>query len=409
MKSELQRIQNNKGMTLVEVIVAITILLVISSAFLKSFSLAARINKDSKFEQDALVVAEGLMESFKAYDIEEIQDQFSSATSNASFKLYKLGADATTTKYVDTDYSKYAMRNIKGAGGPYNVDITFTPSTSSNPYVAVASNMDTVDTMDGSTDVVFKQIATEQDEIFKDVYEKLRACEDVDTTDVNFPSNANSIDKSKLSLNYHRLFVYIYADKVEVASHYNYSINAYPYKTTGGANRTLSGDYDLVLDSSTTGYDSYKQGTSGFEDVYVYYYPVYNYASSSLLACPTRYDIVTLNNLTTENKDVYLVKQKNSTYYSETTLVSAEATYDSTVDNKGNYVTVYHNLNTDLSSEDGARTGRVSFVGNALEDMGKLWETSPSSVPLVYNIQIEISEVERPTKVYTLNGSMNAK
>lgn len=69
---------NHKGMTLIEVLVAVTILGVVIVPTLHMFANTSTTNFRSRQRQRATSVAEGVMESMKAYSVKELCTQFSS-------------------------------------------------------------------------------------------------------------------------------------------------------------------------------------------------------------------------------------------------------------------------------------------------------------------------------------------
>lgn len=71
---------NSKGMTLVEVLVAMTILTIVAVPTLRIFGSAANTNTSSRMRQRATIVGESVMESFKAYNMESLCKQFRSST-----------------------------------------------------------------------------------------------------------------------------------------------------------------------------------------------------------------------------------------------------------------------------------------------------------------------------------------
>lgn len=68
--------KNNKGLSLVELLVAITILAIIVAPLLRLFVLSARINLKSKTNLNAVTIAENVMEGVKANSIEDLVYKF---------------------------------------------------------------------------------------------------------------------------------------------------------------------------------------------------------------------------------------------------------------------------------------------------------------------------------------------
>lgn len=72
---------NNAGMSLVEVIVAITILGIVAVPVLHSLTTSMVYNSKARIRQDMTLKAESIMETFKGYDLESLQSMFSAGGS----------------------------------------------------------------------------------------------------------------------------------------------------------------------------------------------------------------------------------------------------------------------------------------------------------------------------------------
>lgn len=148
---------NRKGMTLVEVIVAMAILAIVIAPTLRIFASSAGTNLESRKRQRATSVAEGTMESMKAYTMEQLCNQFktngfkgvvqstdsgSPTTMNVwavkgGVDEYPFRSDGSLKK--DADSYKMQARNVISEGQYYDVDIFVTPSPG---YVADVLSME---------------------------------------------------------------------------------------------------------------------------------------------------------------------------------------------------------------------------------------------------------------------------
>ena len=95
---------NNKGMSLVELLIAVTILAIIVVPLLHSFVSSARINRKAKITQKLTTMGQDVMEGLKAYNVEDLAYEFdyptvSSCNAHPSgFQLIKpdlVGANST--------------------------------------------------------------------------------------------------------------------------------------------------------------------------------------------------------------------------------------------------------------------------------------------------------------------------
>ena len=98
---------NQKGMTLVEVITAMTILAIVVAPTLKIFASTSGTNLRAKRQQRATSVGEAVMENFKAYTLTKITTNFN----NSSFMSSTLSDGSSTTYHVD-------VKDLTGASIP---------------------------------------------------------------------------------------------------------------------------------------------------------------------------------------------------------------------------------------------------------------------------------------------------
>ena len=106
-------LKNNKGMTLVEILVAMMILTVVSLVLLRAFVSATKYNKIAKEKQREINLAQSIMESFKAYDMDEIVKQFNGS---APFTIYS-GAHGTVSEVGRNSYDPVKDELIRNDGG----------------------------------------------------------------------------------------------------------------------------------------------------------------------------------------------------------------------------------------------------------------------------------------------------
>ena len=168
--------KDNKGMTLIELLVAITMLAVVISPFLKTFIISAKQNNKARETLRATTVAQNLMEGLEAFSLEDICEQVNKITGPKS-KLYmprgyedhtelgiklpnnsieKSGNGQTGENYEfkSTSSNKYEI-GIKGIiedGKKYDAKI----SLDASGYTALNSNNDfEVTKMNENSDMVF--------------------------------------------------------------------------------------------------------------------------------------------------------------------------------------------------------------------------------------------------------------
>lgn len=88
---------NNRGMSLVEVIIAITILGIVAVPVLHSLTTAMVYNQKARIRQEMTLTAESIMETFKGYDLDELKTRFTSG--GAGIEGVKLATPTDTEVY----------------------------------------------------------------------------------------------------------------------------------------------------------------------------------------------------------------------------------------------------------------------------------------------------------------------
>lgn len=143
--------KKNQGMTLVEVLVAMAILGVLVTPTLRLFASSSGTNFRAKRTQKATTVGESVMESFKAYSVEELCNQFRihgfngvNGTTDMEVKAYHDAAtpaapDALSAPYnalltdhtlnQDADLYRFTIKGAKSEGLSYDIQIDARPRT----------------------------------------------------------------------------------------------------------------------------------------------------------------------------------------------------------------------------------------------------------------------------------------
>lgn len=139
-------VRNNKGFSLLEVLIAIVILCVVSIPLLHAFVTASRTNARSKVVLRATSVAEDLMEDFKYLTVEELETKYGSATLNT------VTFDDTTGKY------EFIIKNpsqfSQDLPDDYSVKMTLNPNLYTNANALNLSEFSTVSAADSAVYVM---------------------------------------------------------------------------------------------------------------------------------------------------------------------------------------------------------------------------------------------------------------
>ena len=127
---------NNKGVTLIELIVALLILGIIVVPLMSLFTSAARTNSDNSKRSDADIVAQNVMEAVKVYGLEKTAEQvYNYNPANAGSKVLGLRAedkeDVSSSYYNDKFHQndaniyEYVLKGVKEGDHQFDVKITF--------------------------------------------------------------------------------------------------------------------------------------------------------------------------------------------------------------------------------------------------------------------------------------------
>lgn len=398
---------NNRGMSLVEVLVAMIILSVVSLTFLRSFAYSAQLNQRARVKQHTLTLAQSVMESFKAYDITTLDTQFGSGTAVSEFKIYPLGSGTKEGNFA----SGYWMRNIELDGSKYDVKISITDSTSAETTVVTAADIVTGEDVNKYDDAFFVQDMYEQNLI----YEQIIAALDTNGIAPASKPTVETIDKSKIKINSRKLKVNITTNTVQVVSTYSYNVTDYEFEKADGtmgmysvSNATVSTPSCEVYNNSSGSNNTHAYGAK-LRNIYLYYYPAYRHTVGQFTECAG--DEIEIDNSGGSELpagtyiNVYLVKQKNPALgYGDAWLITCEGDYSVSVSGAHNNVNLYHNLGERLI---GAGAGNYSTTGSIV-DKAALLDVNTGK-RLLYDVKIEVYEAGEPTVLYTLNGTTNAR
>lgn len=94
-KEKVQQLNKNAGFSLLELLIAVTILAIITIPMLHMFVTSARINGKSRITLRATVLAQDIVEGLKAYHIDEIRDQFNGVEDFEMLNTSVIAGDCT--------------------------------------------------------------------------------------------------------------------------------------------------------------------------------------------------------------------------------------------------------------------------------------------------------------------------
>lgn len=130
---------NNKGMSLVELLIAITILAIITVPLLHAFVSSARINRRAKQTQKLTTMGQDIMEGLKAYTVEDLAYEFDYPTVS-SCSAHPSGFQLIKPSLVGTNSSEVASRVKELACTGPNTFIEVDDTTSPKQSISVTGS-----------------------------------------------------------------------------------------------------------------------------------------------------------------------------------------------------------------------------------------------------------------------------
>lgn len=413
-REQTSRKLNNRGMTLVEVLVAMLMLSVVSLVFLRAFSQTAFYNKNAREKQYALTVAQSMMEGTKAYGMDALDKQFAG---EVLFRLYPPAISCV--KSGSCAAGRYEIKEIQTGDFKFDVEINVAPAAAeaSRPNLVTAETLAIGSDVNKYKDAFYVQEARDQDIVYQKVIDAIKA-----VPDMHYEAK-NNLTKDTLKLSYVTLQIKERTLQVEIGDsivkvknvyEYSFDVTGYPYRTTSDPAGTESG----VCGTSGSGFATGSEvecynntATAGYgaqlENLYLYYYPAYNSTQGGYIKCLS--DSVEIKNLSSRIINVFVAKQRNDEL-SNPEMMICEGSYSVKVSQSGTWgINLYHNLKERLA---GSGSGSYTFTPSIPEecvDKGTLWERNAVPRTLVYDVNVVVRESGTGRAVYELSGTVNEK
>lgn len=336
---------NNRGLSLVELLVAVTILAVITVPMLHMFVTSGKINAKSRVTLRATFLAQDVLESLKAYHVEELQDQFNgredfvlvdrslldgaTLSEDIAQEGSENGTDADgnpkpglyyfTMKNVHMEKSRFDVR-IKVDARGYTEGTAVTSAHEKRPN---SSDVAYITSMNKDTDASYPQKKQLEVDVFQEVRNKLGLSggEDVD------------YDTPGLECRGRKITVYFKDGSVDADGNQKTEAKI-GYEYTFKYNSEPEFTVKVPLTPDATGAYATPCGDFTGSNFYLFYDPVYE------LPAGTRDEIVIdcSGGLSAFSADrplnIYIAKQTD-TELTDTQLYVAENAYEAKVDVKG--------------------------------------------------------------------------
>lgn len=384
--------KDNKGVSLVEVIVAMAILAVVAAPALKILVSSTRYNAKARERQKLTTSAESIMESFKAYTVDELMEQFN-GINGKTFTACQMDAAASMSgvETVDIDAAgnsaeayDFALNGILNEGKTYDavihVNKRYLPGVDSR--IASDNGVVAITDINQYTDAVLKwnlNYDVRMSDAAKDDFKNNHMYELIDELNssdkIKNDYTEMDIDLNKIVLYKRQITVNMYEASGNTVVTYglkcSYKIEGYPYHADELDDSVIetfdlpeSGYFetDVPLDGSTTAQIYRNPSSEPLQRVFIFYYPNYG----------IDVDEIVINSSLSYETTAYLLKQKNPSL-SDTELQNREAAYKANVRGSGR-VKLAHNLDKNLSGKSSVSTSSISgfsSVGSYTQDYGR--------------------------------------
>lgn len=322
-KEKGQQLNKNAGFSLLELLIAVTILAIITIPMLHMFVTSARINGKSRITLRATVLAQDIVEGLKAYHIDEIQDQFNGVEDFEMLNTSVIAGDCTYKEDVDREKpGKYyfVLKNAKLENSRFDVLISVdatgyvegTTPTKHNSFLNT-SDVAKVASMNKSTDASYEQSRL-QDEA---ALEKAVLALSIPGDDITYKTAGLTCD---------RTITVCFLDGGTVTGEDGSILNktnafvTYNYKFTyGGKNYTYIPPAMEVIDGE--GNSGLPCGSFTGNNFYFFYYPLYDAKKDELI-----FDVTGVNRTEENPLKLYIAKQTDSSL-TDAKLNQAETSY----------------------------------------------------------------------------------
>ncbi len=422
---------NNAGLTLVEVLVAITILSVAIVPLMYSFVYVARHNLKARDLQQTTVLAHTVIENCKSYTLQEVEASITDSTAptypflkNADSSVKdNINSTATTTYYHFDNVKMYSDGAGNVSNQVYDVRMTIEPAAGTEQlmmsyedmnayrdavFMAETATTNTTPALNASDlDGIAHDRAIAEIKNLVSSHSMANHGFQVNMTDTEVVNSfqTGGLNDGKLNA---RKYITVTASEgagsvqtVDMNWSYTYSLAGgfFTYELTHPVTGVVSTDTVVVpstnLSSSfdfTIYNNSETKDKTDLENIYLFYYPAYS--NEHVTPYPHLSEEISIDNNLPDSVNVYLIKQSNPSM-TNTELHIAETIYSPIL--KGNDLTggggikVYHNLDENLGG--GSTTGWSELNASGLELLDYDRDPNPSIVDEETLINVESKQL----------------
>ncbi len=443
---------NNAGMTLVEVIIAITILSLVAVPVLHAMTSSMYYNAKARKRQNVTLAAESLMETFKGYELAELQTIFARADAGDAVAKTELGVKEADGFEYPSDLSTdvplvFKIQGMKADDGKTVCDIEVTATKQPEKEILEIENIQpTRDAIfrtnhANDADAWNKAQADFQANYQATFLQELNALDDreweLTQSDINMSclklyqremafaiegNGSNDIVTAYMEYTYY-IKEHIYYERIEEETEeatepatgeeegggsepeteevvleerrFNYPGNVADYfkiriPLTEYPAAASAGEYKVYS-------NPIKDGEHPLQRLLIYYYPAYQMEHG---------DTVRIKNPDAMNLECHLIKQKDpGLTYAQ--LQTKETNYKPAVKCEGaGHVVLYHNLNSNLADKSNI-PGGASGITTFSEVQPYIGNSFKKQKVLVYKLEMKLKESGTETEIAHFEGTMN--
>lgn len=458
---------NNSGMTLIEVMIALSLLTICLMPMLFSFVQVAKFSEKGRLLQQTTTIAQTAMENCKAYNVDAIHAKMTETAHSFLKGDYLTGASWSYEMNGDT--RTYFINNMNVDNRKVGMSVELTPVSSTekditeykqvNPYldavfVATSTKNDTTNGSPVDADDQKSFVDLETDFFDKALSDLATEITSRMQTEHGGVLNGQSVSKDELRNQYFNItfgaanqnglkvsrkievkastdtstgvdkVVVTYTYKVDNIETYKYVYGGteYPFtmSTSPVKGRTITHSATIYTNAVSKAY------AGNLEKIYCYYYPMYNGYTQNSFRCTQDNIVVDTSGLKyfsggvwkDKSTDVYLLKQLNSAESTTTLDQAEEFNHTGTVTvmcGDTGKINLFHNYKTNLGDPEGtaltwAEGSGLTVANGTCNDIGAL--TKKETKKLMYQIQIKMysnpqlnSGVMSGDEILTLDGT----
>lgn len=460
--------RNNGGMSLVEVIIAMVMLSLVVIPVLQALTTSAYYNQKARKRQNITALAESVMENFKGYSLQSIEDDIFGNGIAGAAQLGITIADNADIGYTDAGTDSvisFYINNIQSDNVTYNMEITATPSVKEEELFEIENASAVRDAIykdeKYDSNIMAKVISDFQNNHMADVISDLQVSDKKKNDQGDDFSDLADFDCSRIQLLCRTTTYQVTSDGtnnvVKVSMTYTYKMEDHPWykekpapapapagpggggedegtvpvedeSETGGATAGFelapsdewfsTDEFECKVDLNPSDAEDTrtiynKPVSAGLTRLLIYYFPAYQhvrtYPNASGNAVHTDEKLAEKIEIKSSiNIDCYLIKQKNHDM-GETQLTISDEKYDAKVKGEST-VRLFHNLNENLGRRTAsAKTTGIdegSFNTQVYQYTGADFQKKRKV--LAYSIHLQVTD-EAGNVLTELVGSMNEK